>query len=127
MTINWIPLGPQLRRWAERNGKVVRWGNVIGPFLGQEFEEVFATVAQAKKRERQALACEEIGADRAPVALRRCQVGGIVRNGVQKGGTRAWYPHEVEKINEYKGKMVDKTEKRMATLYKKGVAARRKG
>jgi len=54
------------------------------------------------------------------------KVGGVVRHGVQKGGVRAWFPHEVEKINEYKGKMVDKTEKRMATLYKKGVAARRK-
>jgi predicted DNA-binding transcriptional regulator AlpA len=54
------------------------------------------------------------------------KVGGIVRGGVQKGGTRAWFASEVEKIMAYKGKMVDKTEKRMATLYKKGNAARRK-
>lgn len=55
------------------------------------------------------------------------KVGGVVRNGVQKGGIRAWYASEVEKIVEYKGKMVDKTEKRMATLYRKGNAARRNG
>lgn len=53
------------------------------------------------------------------------KVGGIVRGGVQKGGIRAWFAHEVEKIIEYKGRMVDKTEKRMQTLYKKGNAARR--
>lgn len=60
-----------LQRWAERKGCLVRWGNIVGPFCGQEFTETFATEAEAQERERQALALEAIPDDRAPVALTR--------------------------------------------------------
>lgn len=70
ITQSGFPLGT-LRRWAERKGTILRWGNVIGTYAGQEFEETFRTVAQAKERERQALAGEAIGPVREPVALRR--------------------------------------------------------
>ncbi len=60
-----------LQRYADRNGCVVHWGNMVGPYMGQEFEETFATEAEAKERERQALALEAITVDRAPVAITR--------------------------------------------------------
>ena len=63
----------KLNRWAQRNGCVVKWGNVVGPYIGQEFTEHFATEAEAKERERQALALEPIGDKREPVAVRREQ------------------------------------------------------
>ena len=63
----------KLRRWAERKGKIVRWGNVVGPYRGQEFEEEFGTEEEAKERERQAVACEPIGNESEPVAVRRIQ------------------------------------------------------
>ena len=59
----------KLRRWAERTGCTVKWGNIIGSYVGQEFCEVFKTEADAITRERQALACEPIGKDREPVAV----------------------------------------------------------
>lgn len=58
-------------RWASREGCVVRWGNVIGGYRGQEFTETFETEAQAEERVRQALAREPIGADLDPVAVSR--------------------------------------------------------
>lgn len=61
----------KLARWADRKGKIVKWGNMVGPYCGQEFEEEFATESQAKERERQVLACEAIGDDREPVAIKR--------------------------------------------------------
>jgi hypothetical protein len=64
----------KLRRWAERDGKIVKWGNVVGPYRGQEFEEEFGTEEEAKERQRQAVACEPIGDDREPVARRRIRI-----------------------------------------------------
>ena len=61
----------KLRRWAERNGRTVEWGNLVLGHRGQEFRETFATEEQAAERERQALACEPIGVTREPVAVRR--------------------------------------------------------
>jgi len=61
----------KLKRWAERTGKTVCWGNIVGPWLGQEFEELFRTEEEAKERERQALAGEPIGKTREPIAVRR--------------------------------------------------------
>ena len=64
----------KLNRWAERKGKIVRWGNVIGPWRGQEFEEEFETEEEAIERERQAKACEPIGNPK-PKAIRREERG----------------------------------------------------
>lgn len=64
-------LEAKLSRWAERNGKVVRWGNIIGGFCGQEFEETFETEKEAIERERQAINCEAIGDKRQPIATHR--------------------------------------------------------
>jgi hypothetical protein len=61
----------KLKRWAERKGCTVEWGNMVGSYLGQSFRETFQTEAEAVERERQALACEDIGDDRVPVPLRR--------------------------------------------------------
>lgn len=61
----------QLTRWAERAGRTVEWGNVIGSMRGQSFRETFATEAQAIERVRQALDSEAIDGDRAPVATTR--------------------------------------------------------
>ena len=61
----------KLTRWAERKGKIVRWGNIIGMWRGQEFEETFATEEEAIERERQALACEGIGDERLPIPVER--------------------------------------------------------
>lgn len=66
----------KLSRWAKREGKTVSWGNVIGPYLGQAFEETFATEDEAKERQRQAEACESIGDDRPPVPLKRTDLRG---------------------------------------------------
>ena len=63
----------KLKRYAVRRGKVVEWGNVVGPYVGQQFEETFATEAEAEERERQALACEPIRTERAPIALERVE------------------------------------------------------
>ena len=52
------------------------------------------------------------------------KIGGIIENGVHKGGIRAWSAREVEKILEYKGRMIDLKEKHMAKISKKGNAAR---
>lgn len=64
----------KLTRWAERKGLTVRWGNVIGGYCGQSFEETFATEKEARERERQALACEPIGDERPPIAQKRRKV-----------------------------------------------------
>jgi hypothetical protein len=64
----------KLTRWAMRKGRTVEWGNVVGPFRGQEFREAFRDEAEAKERERQAKACENIGDTRVPVALKREQL-----------------------------------------------------
>ena len=61
----------QLERWADRKGTTVEWGNIVGWLQGQTFREVFKTEDEAKERERQALAKEAIGADRAPIATER--------------------------------------------------------
>jgi len=61
----------KLARWAERKGKIVKWGNMVGPYRGQEFEETFKTNKQAIERERQAKACEAIGDKRVPIPLKR--------------------------------------------------------
>ena len=61
----------KLTRWAERKGTVVEYGNIVGPYLGQQFREEFATEADAIERERQAKACEPITDDRMPVPLKR--------------------------------------------------------
>lgn len=61
----------ELRRWADRKGCVVRWGNLVGPYRGQEFEEEFRTEEEAMQRERQALACEPIPDDKEPIPIRR--------------------------------------------------------
>ncbi len=63
-----------LKRWAGRDGMTVSWGNMIGPYRGQEFTETFATEDEAVERERQANAGEAIGADRLPIAIKREQV-----------------------------------------------------
>jgi len=64
-------LNYKFSRWADRNGVVVRWGNVVGPYSGQAFEETFSTEEEAAERKRQALALEAIGQDRPPIAIRR--------------------------------------------------------
>ncbi len=64
----------QFNRWAERKGRTVKWGNLVGPYRGQEFRETFKTEAQAKERERQAIAKEAISKDRKPIPLRRKQL-----------------------------------------------------
>ena len=64
----------KLRRWAERDGKTVKWGNIVGPYRGQEFEEEFGTEEEAIERQRQAVACEAIGDGREPVAVRRIKI-----------------------------------------------------
>jgi len=61
----------KLVRWAQRKGKVVEWGNVVGIYRGQEFRETFKTEKQAIEREVQAKGEEAIGEDRKPVALKR--------------------------------------------------------
>lgn len=38
-----------LIRWTERQGNVVRWGNIIGGFSGQSGEWVFETDEDAEK------------------------------------------------------------------------------
>ena len=58
-------------RWADRDGKTVRWGNLIGCYRGQEFEETFSTEAEAVERERQANACEAISDKREPTPIKR--------------------------------------------------------
>jgi hypothetical protein len=62
-------------RWARRHGCVVEWGNNVvaagAVFSGQSFRETFASEAEAIERERQALAKEDIGAERAPIAIAR--------------------------------------------------------
>lgn len=62
-------MGLTITRWAERAGRVVRWGNLIGSHRGQEYRETFRTVQEARERERQALANEPISRDRPPIAL----------------------------------------------------------
>jgi len=64
----------QLVRWAKRVGKTVSWGNIVGPYSGQSFLEIFQTIDEARERERQALAKEPIGSDRLPVALSREEI-----------------------------------------------------
>ncbi len=64
----------QFNRWAERSGCTVTWGNLVGPYQGQEFRETFKTEAQAKERERQAIAKEAIPKDREPIPLEREQL-----------------------------------------------------
>jgi hypothetical protein len=61
----------ELHRWAERKGTTVTWGNIVGQYNGQSFRETFATEAEAIERERQARACEPIGAAREPIAAER--------------------------------------------------------
>ena len=61
----------ELKRYADRDGRKVHWGNIVGHFLGQEFREEFATEEEAKERERQAMALEAIGDKREPIALKR--------------------------------------------------------
>ena len=61
----------QLKRWADRKGRTVKWGNIVGPYIGQEFEEKFSTTAEAKERERQVNALEPIGDTREPVPISR--------------------------------------------------------
>jgi hypothetical protein len=60
----------KLKRWAKRDACIVEWGNVVGPYIGQEFRETFATEEEAKIREQQALACEAIPADREPIPFK---------------------------------------------------------
>lgn len=64
-------MSTEFKRWAEIDGATVRWGNVIGGFIGQTFCETFATAEDAIERRRQALALEPIGKEREPVALTR--------------------------------------------------------
>lgn len=54
------------------------------------------------------------------------KIGFIVRNGIQRGGIRAWFGHEVKKILDYQWKKAGETEKRMATLHKESLVARGK-
>ena len=63
-----------LTRWADREGKTVKWGNMVMGFRGQEFRETFATEEEAIERERQVKAVEAIGDDRIPVAIERIQL-----------------------------------------------------
>ena len=60
-----------LKRWADRKGNIVEWGNIVGPYLGQSFREEFSNEEEAKERERQAKACESICDTREPIALKR--------------------------------------------------------
>lgn len=64
----------ELRRWANRKGTTVEWGNVIGGYNGQSFRETFATEDEAIERERQAIACESIPNDREPIATERADL-----------------------------------------------------
>ena len=66
---------PKLERWAQRDGCVVCWGNVVMGRCGQEFRETFATENEARERERQALAGEAIEDDRFPVPVGRERMG----------------------------------------------------
>ncbi len=66
-----MPSLDHFSRWAERKGKVVRWGNIIGGHIGQQFEEEFESEEQAQERERQAVNCEAITEEREPGAVRR--------------------------------------------------------
>ena len=61
----------ELKRWADRKGTTVEWGNLVGCYRGQEFRETFATEEDAIERERQAIACEDIGDSRKPIAIKR--------------------------------------------------------
>lgn len=61
----------RFQRYAERRGKTVEWGNIIGPYIGQQFRETFATEEEAEERKRQALALEPIGSNRPPIAVSR--------------------------------------------------------
>jgi hypothetical protein len=63
-----------LTRWAMREGKTVKWGNWVMGYRGQEYCETFATEADAIERERQAKACEDISANRDPIAIERIQL-----------------------------------------------------
>ena len=63
--------GARLARWASRSSTTVEWGNVVGGFAGQSFSETFATEGEAMERERQALAGEPVGEERAPLAVVR--------------------------------------------------------
>jgi hypothetical protein len=65
------------QRWARRTGGTVEWGNIIHGFIGQSFRETFSTEDEAIEREKQAVACEAIGADRLPVALERVERTGM--------------------------------------------------
>jgi hypothetical protein len=65
-----------LKRWAQRDGATVEWGNVVAGMSGQSFRETFATEAEAIERERQARAGEAIGADREPKATARQELHG---------------------------------------------------
>lgn len=58
--------------------------------------------------------------------LRRLEKTGAIPKSHKKDRVRAWFAHEVKEIIAYKNKMIAKTDKRMATLYKKGNEARRK-
>lgn len=58
--------------------------------------------------------------------LRRLEKTGVIPQSHKKDRVRAWFAHEVRLIINYKNKMIVKTDKRMATLYKKGNEARRK-
>ena len=64
----------QLRRWAQRDGSTVTWGNVIGGMSGQSRRQTFATEADAIERERQALACESLGAEREPIPVEDVEI-----------------------------------------------------
>ena len=63
-----------LRRWVDRQGKIVCWGNMVMGYRGQEFEEIFATEEEAIERECQAKAGEGIGEKRSPVAIKRSRL-----------------------------------------------------
>lgn len=65
---------PKLRRWAERHGTTVCWGNLVMGYRGQEFEETFVNEQEAEERERQATAGEAIGDARVPIAQRRIRI-----------------------------------------------------
>ena len=61
----------QLKRYADRKGKTVHWGNIIGGFCGQEFIEEFATESQAKTREKQAKSGQAIPNDCKPIPKKK--------------------------------------------------------
>lgn len=56
----------RVTRWVERKGRIVRFGNIVGAFVGRAYVYEFPDVALARTFERVA---KRVGPDGTPVPI----------------------------------------------------------